>query len=235
MATERTFNRKRLAIIAAFGVLLVGAFGAGCKGFFVQPTLTSITINPNAPNVLVGGTTTLQAYGVYSDSTGNYLTSGVSWSTSDPTTATVTGTGSASLAGVAVGTATITAASQSVTNTATATVYINVSSISIAPSTGLTISGTSGTTAAPFTVSAVTSSGTIDITSGATLTVYTTSSGGTVYSPITCSYDASGIGTAGPGQYCTASSAVDGTYYVIASYTGTTIVSPAVTLTVSGT
>jgi len=231
MATGRKFRGKRLAFIAAFTVLLIAAFGMGCNGFFVNPNLTSITINPNSPSVQLGSSTTLSAYGVYSDSTGHYLTSGVSWSSSDPTTATVSGTGSATLTGVAIGTATITAASQSVSNTATATVFVTVSSISLSP-TSNTISGAGGTTPVPFTVTAVTATGTVPITSSATLTVYTAPTGGTVVSTISCAYNASG--SAGAGQYCTGSSATNGTYYVIATYTGTTVTSNAATLTVSG-
>ena len=81
----------------------------------------------------VGTTTTLKAYGVNSDNQGNYLSSGVSWSSSDDTIATVTGTGSATLTGVASGTATITASDESVTSTATVTSYIVISAISISP------------------------------------------------------------------------------------------------------
>src|ERR1700733_8129540 len=135
MVSGRTFRGKRLLLTAGFSLLLVAAFGAGCKGFFVAPTLTTITINPTAPSVQVGDNVTLQAYGVNSNGQGMYLTSGVSWSTSDITIATITGGGSATLTGVATGTVTITAASESVTNTAQATVFIVISAIGISPTT----------------------------------------------------------------------------------------------------
>lgn len=165
MVTGRGSAGKRLPLILAFGVLVAAAVGAGCRGFFVKPTLSSITINPTAPSVQLGQTTTLQAFGVNSDGQGSNLTSGVSWSSSDPNTATVTGTGSATLKGIAIGTATITASTQSVTNTATATVFIVVSSLTVSPNTWNPPAGTS--TIQNFTVQA---NGSVDVTSGATFT-----------------------------------------------------------------
>src|ERR1700727_299768 len=91
MATERKFAGKKLPLTIAFTVLLVAAFGAGCKGFFQPPTLTSITINPIGPTVQVGSDVSLTAFGVNSEGTGATLTSGVSWSSSDPTIAQITG------------------------------------------------------------------------------------------------------------------------------------------------
>ncbi len=82
MATERMLAGKKLPLTLAFTVLLIAAFGAGCKGFFQPPTLTSITIN-GPTSVQVGSTITMSAYGVNSDNQGSTLQSGVSWSTSD--------------------------------------------------------------------------------------------------------------------------------------------------------
>ncbi|MGA9475680.1 MAG: Ig-like domain-containing protein [Terriglobales bacterium] len=130
MATERKFAGKKLPLTIAFTVLLVAAFGAGCKGFFQPPTLTSITINPIGPTVQVGSDVSLTAFGVNSEGTGATLTSGVSWSSSDPTIAQITGScatepcGGVSVLGVAAGQATITAGDESVTNTATLNVIL---------------------------------------------------------------------------------------------------------------
>src|SRR5271166_4979944 len=189
MATGRELTGKKLPLTIAFAVLLVVAFGAGCNGFFQSPTLSSITINPTSPSVQLASTLTLQAFGVDSTGHGSYLTSGVSWSTSDPTIATVTGNGSATLTGVALGTVQITASAESVQNTATATVYIVVSSLAITPkSQGIT---QNGTTADPFIVTANTQNGPQDITSSATLTAYTSYPGGTQVTTLGCFYDAS--------------------------------------------
>lgn len=125
------FSGRKLVLVAAFAVLLMAAFGASCNGFFVQPTLTSLNIVPASPSVQVSQTTTLSAYAVNSNNQGQTLTSGVSWSTSDPTTAEITGAcangnlcGSATIQGVSANTATITASSQNVNATATLTVFL---------------------------------------------------------------------------------------------------------------
>ncbi|MGO9865494.1 MAG: Ig-like domain-containing protein [Terriglobales bacterium] len=211
---------RKLALTLAFAVLVAVACGVSCKGFFQPPTLTSITINPTAPSVQLGDTTTLQAYVVNSNGEGNYATSGVSWSSSDDTIATVTGTGSAVLDGLQTGTVTITAASESVTNTATATVYITVSSMAIKP-TSQSISTLNGTTPEPFIVTA---NGSTDISSGAILTVYLN---GVATTDVTCTYNASGA--AGAGQYCTGDDqeVASPNYQVVASYTGTNITATA--------
>jgi hypothetical protein len=222
MLSGRTFAAKRLPLTIAFTALMVAAFGAGCQGFFVKPTLTSITINPTAPSIQLSKTLTVQAFGVNSDGQGNNLTSGVSWSTSDPTIVTVTGSGSATLTGVALGQATITASAQSVTNTATATVFITVGSLTMAPSSQSMAS--TATTPLPFIVTA---NGSIDVSSTATLTVF---QGGISQTTITCSYDAAGA--AGAGQYCSSNGATAGTYQVVATYPGTAL-TPTSTLTIS--
>ena len=147
------FTGHKLALTLAFTVLVALAIGVSCKGFFTNPTLASITIQPATPSVQLTDTITLQAYGVDNENppSGSYLTGGVSWSSSDESVALITGKcaaqtcGDATVQGVALGTSTITASSESVTNTATITVYITVSSMTIAP-TSQTISTLTGTT-----------------------------------------------------------------------------------------
>lgn len=215
------FTGRKLALTLAFTVFVALAFGASCQGFFVSPTLTSITINPTAPDVQVGLTTTLSAFGVNSDGQGMNLTSGVSWSTSDITIATVTGTGSAVLTGVAPGTVTITASSQAVTNTASATVFITVSSMTISP-TSQSITGLTGTTPQPFIVKV---NGSTDISASAVLTVFLN---GTATTDVSCSYLITGPTGTPAGQYCTGDgSEAPGTYSVVASYAGTNITATA--------
>jgi len=214
-------NGRKLSLALTIIAALALAFAVGCRGFFVKPTLSSITINPSSPSVQVGQTTTLQAFGVDSTGQGSNLTSGVSWSTSDPNTATVTGNGSAVLKGIALGTVTITASAQSVTNTATATVFITVSNMSILPQSQ-SVKGLSGTTSVPYVVWA--NGQTVDISSGATVNAFLN---GTQVTSITCDYDPNG--SAGPGQYCSG----DGTeqagvqYTLIATYPGTSITATA--------
>src|SRR6266446_984699 len=154
---------RKLALEIAFTALVALAFGAGCRGFFVKPTLASITINPTAPSVPLGSTITLSAFGVDNESppVGSTLTSGVSWSSATPTVAVLTGTcatgtcGSATIQGFAAGTSVITAASQSVSNTATLTVFLpSVTNFEVCEGTfGNTTSCSSGSTPLTWTVS----------------------------------------------------------------------------------
>jgi hypothetical protein len=118
---------RKLALTLAFTGLVVVAFGAGCKGFFTDPTLSTISIQPPTPQVQVGGgnSITLQAWGTFSDNSRSQITSGVAWSSSgqgstvdiDPKTGVMTGVGSG-------GTATITAAAQGISGTAQATAFL---------------------------------------------------------------------------------------------------------------
>lgn len=213
---------RKLAVMLAFAGLLLVAFGAGCRGFFVAPTLTSITINPTAPAVQVGTTTSLSAYGVNNDGSGSYLTTGVSWSSSDVTIATVSGAGSAQLTGVSTGTATITATSQSVTNTASATVFITISAIAMKP-TSANLSSGSGTV--PFLVYAnndpTLTNPADNLSSGAILTV---TQAGQAVTTIACSYVST---DSPPDQECTASVASPGPYVITATYPGSTLTATA--------
>ncbi|MGA7559836.1 MAG: hypothetical protein WCF61_07055 [Terriglobales bacterium] len=223
---------RKLALSLAFAGLLLVAFGAGCRGFFVNPTLTSITINPSSPNVEVNSNLTVQAFGVYNDGSSAYLTSGVSWSSSDPTIVAITGNcatescGAATLSGLQVGTATLTAGAQSVTSTATATAYITVSQLTIAP-TSQSLATNTSYTPDPFIVTAVTANGTIDISDVAVLTP---SLNGTQSTDITCTYYTSNPtgASGGAGIYCTDDgSATAGKYTLTATYTGTTLTATA--------
>jgi len=126
------FSGRKLPLTLAFGVLLVLAFGASCNGFFTDPTLNSITIQPPSPQVEVGQSTTLQAWGSYSDNSRKQIKSGVVWTSSDSSvveidasTGEITGEGDG-------GTATITAAAQGLSATATATAFLgNVSGLQV--------------------------------------------------------------------------------------------------------
>jgi trimeric autotransporter adhesin len=221
------FTGRKLPLTLAFAVLITVAAGISCKGFFVNPTLTSITINPTAPSIEVGDNATLSAYGVYNDGTGNDLTAGVSWSSSDVTIAAITGTcatqacGSTTVQGVATGTATITASSESVTNTATATVYITISAIGITPtSASIKPSGTKEFLVYANNDKALTNPND-NLSSGATLTV---TQGATTVTTISCSYDSS---LSPPSQLCTASSAPGGSYTITATYPGSNLTATA--------
>jgi hypothetical protein len=224
-------NKRKLQLLATLATLFLLAFGVGCKGFFVNSPISSITINfTNGSAVELTKTTNLNAYAVNQDGSAGNLTTGVSWSncvdTGDSTTidGTVVGTGSAILTGVALGTCTITASSQSISGSATATIFITITEIAISPTSG-SLSGTGGSATgnfAPFKVTA--NNGATDITNGASLIV---SQSGTPVTTITCSYVA-------PSQICSAAAALPGTYQLVASYPGTALTATA-TLTVTAT
>jgi Bacterial Ig-like domain (group 2) len=127
---------RKLPLSLAFAVLIVVATGVSCKGFFTDPVLSSIAIQPPTPSVEVGQTTTLQAWGTYSpDNSRSQITSGVAWTSATPgavcfvsgTTcvSSVTG-GTVTIQGVAPGgTSSITAAAQGIVSpSATATAFL---------------------------------------------------------------------------------------------------------------
>jgi uncharacterized protein YjdB len=132
-----TKNKLRLA--GAFAALATLALAVSCTGFFVNPTVTSIVIDPPSPTVSVALTEQLTA--AATDSNGNPLTlSGgtsctgttVCWSSGTPSVATITAGGL--LTGVSAGTSTISAASGTASATTTATVTLgNVTTIVLGP------------------------------------------------------------------------------------------------------
>jgi hypothetical protein len=207
-------TKRKLHLIGAFAALAMLALAVSCRGFFTNPTLTSLTINPSAPTVEVGFNTNLQVFGVYNDGSGGYVTSNVSWSSSDNTIATVSGNGPATLTGVGTGTATITASAQSVTGTSTATVYLTITSLTISPTSGSLELGAT----LPFTVTAGTASGVTNVSGTA---IITPEQGGAAVTTITCSYD--GVSAID----CINNSATAGTYQFVASYTGSNLAATA--------
>ena len=135
-------NRRRSSLVwvalAMFGLLL-----AGCSGFFIDPTLTAISVTPSvatispcsAPVAGISCTQQLTATGTFNDgSTGQ---TSVTWTSSNTAVATVNTGGLVS--GVAPGSATISASSGSVTP--------GTSSISVCSVSATTISITGPTTA----------------------------------------------------------------------------------------
>jgi len=163
-------SKKKVQIASAFATLLFCALAVGCKGFFVNPVLTTVTVGPTA-TINQGGTVQMSAVGTYNDGSTKTL-SNVFWS-SDPTSvATISSSGL--VTGVSVGSATITGASGTVSGTATVTVALsNVTGITVSPTTK-NAQQDGGT--ATFTASATISGGKpVDITSTATWTIISVS------------------------------------------------------------
>jgi hypothetical protein len=210
--------KPKLRFAGALAVLATLALAVGCRGFFQNPTLTSIAISPTAPQVQLGTTTQLQVFGTYNDGSRNQVKSGISWTSSDPTTALI-GQTSGVLTGVQTGTATITADAQGLSSTATATVFLSgVTAITVTPSTN-SVSINSGSPAI-YTAKATANGTQIDITGNATWTITPTST------TVTCSF-------VSPNEQCSATTgATPATYTITVGYPGTTVVGTA-TLTVN--
>src|SRR5215813_3300916 len=100
--------KQKLRLAGALAVLGTLALAISCRGFFVNPTLTSIAISPTAPQVEQGKTLQLQAFGTYDDGTRSQIRSGLSW-TSDTSSVATVDASTGILTGVSTGTATITA------------------------------------------------------------------------------------------------------------------------------
>jgi hypothetical protein len=129
-------RKKKLQLVTAFATLLLFALGVGCSGFFVDPTLTGITVGP-AATIQTATTVQMTAVGTYNDGSSKTLTSGVNWSSGSTTVATINKSGL--VTGVSQGQATITGASGTQTGTATITVTIGgLTSIKVTTQDGLT-------------------------------------------------------------------------------------------------
>lgn len=135
---------RKIQIVAAFGVLLVVAFWVSCDGFFVDPTLTGITVSSLQSTTLttVGNSVELLASGSYDDGSHKNLTGIATWS--------VTPTGFVSLSTTKAGLVTAT----QVTSPGTA-VTVQAAEAS---SNGLVISGTITITAGSSSSLSITSS-----------------------------------------------------------------------------
>jgi Big-like domain-containing protein len=129
-------SKKRYQLVAAFATLLLFASGVGCSGFFVDPTLTGITVGPTA-TIQTASTVQESAVGTYNDGSTKAITSGVNWTSGTPSIATVNKSGL--VTGVSQGQSIITGASGTQTGTATITVTVGgLTAIKVTTQDGLT-------------------------------------------------------------------------------------------------
>lgn len=130
-------SRRNALFVTAATVVLISAL-IGCRGFFVKPTLSSITVTPASPNLQVGQTLQLAATGNFNDGTTGSV-SNVSWSSSDSTHVTVSSTGL--IKGIANTTSGVTITATAGTASGSATVTVGASStVTITSSLGTSIS-----------------------------------------------------------------------------------------------
>lgn len=161
---------KKSRLIGAFAVILTLALAASCRGFFVNPTLTSVSVGPQNLQLTFNQQFQMAATGTYSDGTQKTLTSGVTWSTSDNTIAAVGQTSGQVTAGTTAGSATISASAGSCSgcsgSTSVTVVLSGVTSITVNGG-GQTVHPNSTT---PAYLQALANGGT-DISQNATWTV----------------------------------------------------------------
>jgi len=197
---------RKLTLTLAFTVLVALAFGMSCDGFFPPNSLLTISVQPPTPNVVLGQTSTLQAWGTYQNGGGQtQIKSGVTWSSDTPEVLSIDeNTGVAT--GQSLGTASVTASAQGLSATASATVYIIVTSLKVSPNTWSFTGAAGGTNPVGFVVSA---NGGTDVTSSAIFTANTTF--------ISCVNGTDPV-------FCTASSGTTaGPYQIVVSYPQTTL------------
>jgi hypothetical protein len=140
--------KRNFRILATLAALSVLALAAGCRGFFVNPTLTSITVAPTSASIIQGGTQQINATGNFNDGSTKDLTGSASWTSSATDIATVSKGGlvtAATTISNPPGTAIITATSGTIT--ASSTITVNTG-----PLTAITISTTTPNPAAGQTV-----------------------------------------------------------------------------------
>lgn len=140
-----TKNKLRLA--GAFAALATLALAVSCTGFFQNPTLQSIALQPATPSFAVNTTQQMQAWGTDSESNRSLLTKGVSWEIIDVSAtnggAVMTITPAGLVSAVSEGSATIQASSQGITGSTTATVVELTAVMTISPLTAdITDNGT---------------------------------------------------------------------------------------------
>src|SRR5450755_1083422 len=213
-------TKQRIRLMGAFAALATLALAISCRGFFVNPTLTGVSVGPQSLTLNLSQTFQMTATGTYNDGSQKNLTSGVAWSSSDPTTVSV-GQASGQVDGLLTGSATITASSggcSACSGSTTVTVVLTgVTSIVVSPSSA---SATINQTPAYFKATA--QPGSIDITnSGAVWTVQDSSG-----TDQTANFSLSFLAGSGEGFLPTGATA-GVTYTVVATYPGTTAVGKA--------
>jgi uncharacterized protein YjdB len=165
---------KRELLCLSLFLCLLSLGWVGCRGFFVNPTLTSITVTPSTPNLQVGNTLQMTATGNNDDGSTKNLTTSATWSSSDTTLVTVSSTGLIkAIANTGSTGVTITATSGTISGNTTVTVGQSAQTLTLTstPSSPISLAALGGSTSISFSASL---SGT-DVTSSTTFTSNNTS------------------------------------------------------------
>jgi len=121
---DMTTPKSKLSLFLSIAVLLSLTLAVGCRGFFVNPKLTSLTVNPTTATISQGQTQSIIATGNFDDGSTKNLTGTVSWTSSDPACAQVSTTGEVTAATTVATTCTTTITATSGAFTATATITV---------------------------------------------------------------------------------------------------------------
>jgi hypothetical protein len=209
-------TKQRIRLVGAFAALATLALAISCRGFFVNPTLTGVSVGPQGLTINVNETWQMTATGTYDDGSQKNLTSGVAWSSSDPTTVSV-GQASGQVDGLVTGSATVTASSggcSACTGSTTVTVVLTgVTSISVTPSSA------SATVDTPAYFTAIAQPGSVDITQAGQWTVLDSTNTDQTAN-FTLGYTP---GTGFGESFLPSSTVQSGTYTVNIAYPGTTV------------
>jgi trimeric autotransporter adhesin len=209
--------KSNLRLIGAFAALLSLALAVSCKGFFVNPTITTLSVGPVSPTIYVGNvnnTVQMFAVGTFNDGSTSNNTP-VSWaiSTSSGSQSIATISASGLVTAESSGTGTVTATSNllpSITGTQPITVSIACTSAPV-------ITPTSGT----LTPNQATISFTATCNAGQDITsVATWFSSNTAIATVSA-----GVVTA------VATANADGTFFITASANGFTSTQVSITAT----
>jgi len=162
---------RKLQILVAFTTLLTLALAVGCKGFFVNPKLASITLTPATPSLTLNQTQQMTATGNFDDGSTKNLTGTSTWSSSASTQVSVNSTGLITAVANTTSPVTITATNGTVSGTTTVTVGQTLTAIALAvsPSSTTVAAGAQLTFTATGTFS--NGGGTQNITSSVTWTI----------------------------------------------------------------
>jgi hypothetical protein len=218
-------RKQKLQAIGAIAALAMLALAVSCHGFFQNPTLSSVAIQPSSLNMELTTTEQFTAWGTYDDNSRSQIKSGVVWTSSDPSVGLTSG-GLATAEAVTSTAVTITAEAQGLSGTASVNVLGDVTSISV--------SSQSVSVAIGDAVN-------IDFLGNPGPPDYiTTSNGGTLTITTSDNYFNCTVGTDGSGnptEACTPISGAAASYQLVMTYptpSGGTATSPTVTVNVSG-
>jgi hypothetical protein len=132
-------TKHKLRLAGALAALATLALAISCRGFFVNPTLTSITVGPSGQTIVPGGSLQMVATGTFNDGSTANVTGKCLWSSSDTSVATVGQSNGRVVAAAVInnppGVTTITAVDGTASNTATVTVCPNVTAMTLTADT----------------------------------------------------------------------------------------------------